>query len=477
MVAASRIGASADPVPPAAPPTVDAGSTQAAVASAMPPTATLPAGAASPASGSLTRQTASVPKVVCQEACLIRLVEPSPSTLIALTERGLRPAYAHGGQLWAVAPSALTGQLRADGLSIAVVNRTGDTTALYVVRLPDGEGEALARQVGEVVDRVDNQLIIQAEHLPPDIADLASSGVWIEKLPAPRPLSSVAPDRVVLGDMSAVADSIASDRLAATILDLQEMGATDGTFGSRSYTDRGNALAADYIYRRLADEGLTVWYEDFAADDGTFATNVVGELPGRDPSKVYVVSAHYDSMADGPVAPGADDNATGVAGMLEIAHVLSGYELAYPVRFVALTAEEVGLQGANAFVARAEAEGTPFAGVFNLDAIGSPVRDHQLIVNADADSAWLEALLDGVNDRYGVGQDLRFRQNPEIVADDNVLRDAGIPAVLVTRAVFGESVVHHTVEDEVSAVDLHGVEEATRLVLIAVASVVATTVA
>jgi hypothetical protein len=271
--------------------------------------------------------------------------------------------------------------------------------------------------------------------------------------------------------------SVNSERVRETIVALQGMSSSDGTdIGTRHYTATGNVLAAELIYTELGGYGLDVWYEDFVTDDGLLALNVVGEIAGRDPSQVYLVLAHFDSLnpADLSSSPGADDNATGVAAMLEIARLLSGYELAHPVRFFATNVEEVGLQGVKAFAARAAAEGTPIAAAFNLDAVGSVAQGAQLILNADENSAWIEGLLVEVNEQYGLGQAIWAQVNPAIVADDNILRDYGFPTVLVARELFGWSTLHHTIDDTVETVDLYNVEMAAALVLAGVANLVVT---
>jgi Zn-dependent M28 family amino/carboxypeptidase len=172
------------------------------------------------------------------------------------------------------------------------------------------------------------------------------------------------------------------------------------------------------------------------------------------------------------VAPGADDNASGVAGLLAIARALAAYQLAHPVRFAAITGEEVDFQGARAFIKRAAETGMSYAGAFNLDAIGSAVRSHEIYLNGDEDSAWLMQVLARVNDRAGLGEEIVMRQNPEIVADDNIFREAGIHAVLVTRSIYGQSAVHHTAEDVLDNVDLHGVLDCAAVVLIGLGALV-----
>tara|TARA_R110002126_G_scaffold12196_20_gene53215 strand:+ start:1083 stop:2144 length:1062 start_codon:yes stop_codon:yes gene_type:complete len=79
------------------------------------------------------------------------------------------------------------------------------------------------------------------------------------------------------------------------------------------------------------------------------AANVLGQLPGLNPAlKPIVVTAHYDHMGveNGQVFAGADDNASGVATLLELARYFSKHPTAHPLLFVALDAEEGGLQGA-----------------------------------------------------------------------------------------------------------------------------------
>ena len=69
------------------------------------------------------------------------------------------------------------------------------------------------------------------------------------------------------------------------------------------------------------------------------------------------------------VAPGADDNASGTAAVLEAARVLSQYRFKHTLRFVTFAAEEQGLIGSYYYVAEARSAGTPIGGAINLDMI------------------------------------------------------------------------------------------------------------
>ena len=425
------------------------------------------------------------PPASCADACIVRLAD-QPEVRDALTGLGVMPNYVHGGQLWAALPPAEVDRLRAAGREATIVAESNESLPLYVVRAPEtldpAAAEAAIRGVGDVVDRTGNQFIVQAPELPPPVSQLVSQGIWIEKFPPSRTVATLDQEAQrqlpPLDDLASLAEQVSTAELEATMRDLQAMSSTDGTgVGTRHYTTTGNVMAGEYLYRRFANYGLDVWFEDFVTDDGLLVLNVVAELPGDDPSETYLVLGHYDSLNDlsGPdqsESPGADDNASGVAGMVEIARLLSQRRLSHPVRFFATNVEEVGLQGVKAFGRRLTEEGTDITGAYNLDAIASAAHGSQLVLNGDEGSAWLEEILSEVNDRFGLGQALLVRQNPVIVADDNFLRDAGVPTILVARELFGWSSLLHTPDDNMSTVDMANVRGATQLVLLGVATLV-----
>lgn len=118
--------------------------------------------------------------------------------------------------------------------------------------------------------------------------------------------------------------------------------------------------------------------------------NVVATLPGSRPDsagRVYLVSGHYDSRASDPLdfqsdAPGADDDATGVAAVIEMARVMSGHEFDATVMFIAFAGEEQGLLGSKYAARQMRTKGVDVAGMFTNDIIGNSlsvagVRDRQ----------------------------------------------------------------------------------------------------
>jgi hypothetical protein len=108
--------------------------------------------------------------------------------------------------------------------------------------------------------------------------------------------------------------------------------------GVRSYRDHDRMRrAADYIAEQFVSFGYTVVRQPFLFRGATYY-NLVAELTGAElPDDILVVGAHYDTVG---TTPGADDNASGVAGLLELARTLAGTRLAKTVRFVAFALEE-----------------------------------------------------------------------------------------------------------------------------------------
>jgi len=92
-----------------------------------------------------------------------------------------------------------------------------------------------------------------------------------------------------------------------------------------------------YISGQFAAFGYTVTTQPFLCD-GTAYNNVIAELPGKDkPERILIVGAHYDTV---DTTPGADDNASGIAGVLALARELAQRPLGATVRFVAFALEE-----------------------------------------------------------------------------------------------------------------------------------------
>lgn len=415
------------------------------------------------------------PTARCSDTCLVRIADGENAKEI-LAANGTRPSYTGDDWLWAIAdPAAVAGI--SSQLDTEVIRQTSETLALYMVTVPQGVAEQGAvESFGTVLDSVDTRRLVEVESVPANVRVVIETGLTVEKV-APAPPSSLTRpegrqpiEQAGVGSLSGLVDT---GNIETAIQELQAVSSTDGSgVGTRYYTAAGNQIAADMLYRQLESYGLDVWYEDVVTPEGLLLVNVIGEIPGSDPSRIYGVLAHFDSISDSPTAtaPGADDNASGVAATLEISRVLAGYDLRYSYRAVFVNAEEVGILGADEFARDAVEEGEPWEGVFNIDSIGSARNGDQIVLNATGESVWMEDLLARINDAYGIGQSLYILQSEEIVADDNMLREQGIESVLVARELYGWSPIHHTSNDLFQNVSIPHVASATELVLLSVAS-------
>jgi len=111
--------------------------------------------------------------------------------------------------------------------------------------------------------------------------------------------------------------------------------------------------AASYIRNTLEDLGYQVHIQSFESE-GQMVQNIEVELPGTAaPQEITVVGAHYDSVPDGP---GANDNASGIAALLEIARLLAGKTHARTLRLVAFVNEEQPFSNSEQMGSRVYAE-------------------------------------------------------------------------------------------------------------------------
>lgn len=161
------------------------------------------------------------------------------------------------------------------------------------------------------------------------------------------------------------------------------------------YTDSIDA-ARDWIVSKFLDWGYTdVTTPDFDYG-GQRHYNIKVVKPGTtDSDKVIVIGGHYDSWSSsqtpGPMllAPGADDDGSGVAVTMELARILADVPLRKTIIFMPFSAEEVGLVGSRAAAADFVARGTKLEVMYNFDMVGNT-----------SDSYWDFKLSSGINSVY-----------------------------------------------------------------------------
>lgn len=203
--------------------------------------------------------------------------------------------------------------------------------------------------------------------------------------------------------------------------------------GTRYTVGTGDERARDHLVGRLTVMGLAPELDPFPVGNET-ANNIIVKHPGlEDPNVVYIFSAHYDSTSSSPMtaAPGADDNATGVAAVLEAARLLTPHAFKHSIWFVLTAAEEQGSLGSKHMVTWLKQQGIQVKGVIAPDMIGYwPQGDgDQFDILGDPASEFLVDHMATVAGRVGVAHK-KYIDHGFCYGDDHTsFQEGGFPAI------------------------------------------------
>ncbi|HID50984.1 MAG TPA: M20/M25/M40 family metallo-hydrolase [Anaerolineae bacterium] len=226
--------------------------------------------------------------------------------------------------------------------------------------------------------------VLKAPETPPTPTLLPTAVPWQLDQPAPAgtvvdPVSDVVPAVDPL--IENLVNAVSQQQLMAYVQTLQSFG-TRNSFSPTDDPNFGIGAAREWIFdefTRVGNGRLQVERQPFPLVYGNSSAeqmNIIATLPGKaNNNQAIVIMAHYDNRppdaADGEtLAPGANDNASGVALLLESARLLSAYEWNQTIIFVALAAEEQGAFGSRNFVQRTFLQGLDVIAAFNYDAVG-----------------------------------------------------------------------------------------------------------
>jgi hypothetical protein len=188
-------------------------------------------------------------------------------------------------------------------------------------------------------------------------------------------------------EVAKMVKEVSAKNIEATIRKLVSFG-TRNTLSEQDNPTRGIGAARDWIYaefQKISSECggcLDVQKQSFVQPkanripEPTTLTNVFAILKGTtDPTRVYVVSGHYDSMCTSPTdakcdAPGANDDASGTAVSIELARVMSKRKFDATIVFMAVPGEEQGLLGAAYYAEQAKLAKTNIEAMFTNDIVG-----------------------------------------------------------------------------------------------------------
>lgn len=268
-----------------------------------------------------------------------------------------------------------------------------------------------------------------------------------------------------------------------------------GGHGSRVVFTPGNRWAVDYIMRQMGRSSRQVYADTFRVKRSRRSSgeeevlNAVAIIPGKSDS-ILVIGGHLDASASRDPgwnrnwrtmpAPGADDNATGIAVILEVlalaAHAPS--QPSYTLMFVGFNAEEKHPDyaghhlGSRSIAERLKREGRPVKGVIVLDMVGWNPRGDYMPLFASPRSQWLARELVAHNEWLRLSLDLSDRFPPCRNSDNESFDRLGIPAVLFMESCtpwrneprHPRNPGYHTGRDTEGMVTYSLVDKVTRLV-------------
>lgn len=203
-------------------------------------------------------------------------------------------------------------------------------------------------------------------------------------------------------DIYAIVDAVSSDRIETDVTKLTNFG-TRHTLSDTLSATRGIGAARRWIKGEFenisasCNDCLNVFYHQTLVNKGdnqrivkdVMVVNVVAVQKGtKYPNRYVIMSGDIDSRVSDPTnytsdSPGANDNASGMAGTIEAARVLSKYSFENSIIYVGLSGEEQGLYGGKFLAAYAKEKGWDIIGVLNNDMIGNITGVDGVISNRD----------------------------------------------------------------------------------------------
>lgn len=240
------------------------------------------------------------------------------------------------------------------------------------------------------------------------------------------------------------------------------------SFATRHSTSAGYIDAANFARKQLKDMTYQTRLQVVSVGGGK-SRNIIADKPGEGSGtrNVVIASAHLDSinLQGGPLAPapGADDNGSGSAGVLEIARVFGEHRSKHDLRLILFGGEEQGLFGSKRYVASlTQTERKRIRAVVNMDMIGS--------LNSASRSVLLEGaplsqtVIDGLAQAAATYTQLPVETSLNPFASDHVpFIDAQIPAVLTIEGADNANNRIHSANDTFNKIDFEIAEDILRM--------------
>lgn len=240
------------------------------------------------------------------------------------------------------------------------------------------------------------------------------------------------------------------------------------SFQTRNSTSGNFRNAATWARDQLKAMNYTTRFKNITVN-GNPSRNVIADKKGQGagPRKVVLITAHLDSIniPGGPTAPapGADDNGSGSAGLLEMARTFSEHPNEHDVRFILFGGEEQGLFGSRQYVSTiSPTEKQRILSVINMDMIGALNTATRTVMLEGAPLS--QRVIDGLNEAAATYTDLTVETSLNPFASDHVpFIKANIPAVLTIEGADNTNSNIHSSNDTINHIDYNFALEILRM--------------
>jgi hypothetical protein len=346
---------------------------------------------------------------IAPDDALLSVEAPPPGAAAVLRADGVAVVRDLGSFLLVVTDPAGRARAEARGMAVRTLDESVAGKTYYTVSLRGRAPEPLGA-AGRILREDGRDAVLETD--PERAEALAAGGFDIARVflrpvrPAPARPALPGPRGASWNPLiDEMVRSVSGPAIDADVSRLE-------AFVTRYCRSDSARAAAEWIRARFLAVGLdSVSLHEW---DPVYSPNVVAVMPGwYEPGVSVVVGGHYDSISQySQSAPGADDNASGTALMLEAARVLAGRRFERTLVFVAFGGEELGLLGSEAWAAAAAARGDRITAMINADMVGyvAPGDALDLDVITDTASGWL--------------RDLAFHAGATYVADLPVIEGA-----------------------------------------------------
>lgn len=251
--------------------------------------------------------------------------------------------------------------------------------------------------------------------------------------------------------------SIANQVQVSTWQDFLENRLYTAQGNNRNYNGAHHDLCRNNIVSTLQSFGLPVQLHGFLYNGVTYY-NVIAEQRGvLYPDQIYVVGAHYDSVSNA----GADDDASGVASVLELARILSQYDTAYTIRYCAWDVEERGLVGSTAYVGDRRSDN--IRAMIQLDMIAKDSGANAQDMFGSTTASALKTALAALFPIYGNGTSVQLNGAASF-SDHHPFDQAAYPAVCFVEDNYLANTCYHQACDYYNQTNYMNYTFATKLV-------------